>query len=81
MIVGPNVFYRSSSVFSETTSPRTSASLYEAVDRYLQAIKGDVGNHSTRNDVISKYGELLSDRNIKAFYRRVGHQKETLINR
>ena len=73
--------FRSSKVFYETVGPRTSASLYEAIDRYLQVLKDGTGYQLSKQEVIEKYGKLLSDENIREFYRRVAHQKDTLINR
>ncbi|XP_041357768.1 acid-sensing ion channel 2-like [Gigantopelta aegis] len=79
-ICNQNMF-RSSKVYNETTGPRTSASLYEAIDRYLQVIQDDTGHESARQKVSEKYRELLSLKNVKEFYRRVAHQKNSLINR
>ncbi|XP_041357792.1 acid-sensing ion channel 1B-like [Gigantopelta aegis] len=73
--------FRSSKVYNETTGPRTSASLYEAIDRYMQVLQDDTGHQSARQKFIERYGELLSDKNVREFYRRVAHQKNTFINR
>ncbi|XP_041357767.1 acid-sensing ion channel 1-like [Gigantopelta aegis] len=71
-ICNQNMF-RSSKVYNETIGPRTSASLYETTDRYLQVVQ----DNTARQNVSEKYLELLSDKNVEEFYRRVAHQKNT----
>ena len=75
------ILIRSSKVFEETSRPRFSPTVYEAMDRYLQALWDDSEDQSMRDDVISRYGNILSHNNTKEFYKKVTHQRDTFIQR
>ncbi|XP_041357766.1 acid-sensing ion channel 2-like [Gigantopelta aegis] len=79
-ICNQNMF-RSSKVFENVDRPRMSPTVYEAVDRYLFSLWDDIDSTSLKYHDINKYDSILSDINVTEFYKRVSHQKTTLIQR
>ncbi|XP_046579679.1 acid-sensing ion channel 1A-like [Haliotis rubra] len=65
--------FRSSQVLNETDGPRTSPTLYEALNQYHRVRRGHL------NQLEDKYTDLLSSAGSWEFFKKMAHRKEALL--